>query len=66
MLNGRGERSSAAHSAVSGRPRARRCAAIASNPCVTGTGRRQRARSITWPGSAATPCEYGKPPCWKA
>ncbi len=60
-----GERSSQAQNAVGGRPRAFRYASIARNPSSIGTGRRKRARSISKPGSAATPPEYWNGPLMK-
>jgi hypothetical protein len=59
---GRGERSSHAQNAVRGRPRAARYASICRKPSARATGRAKRTRSIANPGSATTPCEYGKTP----
>jgi hypothetical protein len=57
IVNGRGERNSAAHSACNGRPTEVRCASIASKPRATGSGRAKRARTTAKPGIAITPCE---------
>ncbi|HET7669329.1 MAG TPA: hypothetical protein VFK84_02885 [Burkholderiales bacterium] len=57
-VNGAGERSSHAAKAFTGRPREARCFSIRSKPWSSGTGLASRARSISNPGSAATPPEY--------
>jgi hypothetical protein len=44
MLNGEGERNSAAQSAVNGRPMAARWRSMAAKPAATGTGRANRTR----------------------
>jgi hypothetical protein len=57
-VKGAGERSSQAQKAFRGRPIASRCASIRAKPSSSASGRARRARSISKPGSAATPPEY--------
>jgi hypothetical protein len=61
-VKGAGERSSQAQRAVNGRPSAVKWPSMARKPSASGTSRTKRARSISKPGSAATPAEYWKTP----
>ena len=59
-MNGAGERNSQAQNAVSGRPASRIVRSMRAKPSLSGTGSWKRTRTISKPGSAATPPEYWK------
>jgi hypothetical protein len=57
-VNGAAERSSQAAKAVLGRPSPLRWRSTKAKPSASGNGLVSRTRSISNPGSAATPLEY--------
>ena len=61
-VNGAGERNSQAQNAVTAAPASLISSDAIAKPCVSGNGRRNRTRSIAYPGKGATPAEYWNGP----